>query len=143
MEPAASTFVFIILLTAFYTAFNKQPARAALPADGGVGWSGKAGGGGWGARRLLAGESSLVRKEEWHLGSLSAGSKEKVKVMFQTKPTPSSQDQRADVAGLISPWTPEGEYLVRSITLCPLVIGDFQRLSICLISLFYILVESL
>lgn len=122
------SFVFIILLTAFYTAFNKHslPAfhRGSQRTEG---WKTDEGDEEW----ALDGQG---QKE--HLGFLSSGPKEKTKSCFG-----GGKLGRCGVSSLhFDSRCEAGSALpVR----CPSVIGAFQRLSICMLSLFYILVESL
>lgn len=57
-------------------------------------------------------------------------------------PSPFLGGSCAHVVCLVSALIPEGETGYFMI-LCPTVTGDSQRITICLLSLFYILVESL
>lgn len=142
------SFVFIVLLTAFYRAFNKH----SLPAfhhgsQQTEGWKTDGGGEEWSLEETSKLEKSLqMGKEKEHLGFLSPGPKEKTKVMLWRKksPLPSPEESCADVVWsslhLDSRRCEAGSAFP---ILCPSVIGAFQRISISLLSLFYILVESL
>lgn len=106
------SFVFIILLTAFYTAFNKHSLPAFhLGSQQTEGWKTDGGGEEWSLEETSKLEKSLqMGMEKEHLGFLSPGPKEKTKVMLWRKksPLPSPEESGAGVVCLVSTSIPEG-----------------------------------
>lgn len=121
------SFVFIILLTAFYTAFNKHSLPAFHRGSRTEGWKTDEG------------------DEEWALDR--QGTKGAFGVPFvwpQERQSHALEGGKLGRCGVSSlPFDSRCEAGSALPVRCPSVIGAFQRLSICMLSLFYILVESL